>query len=309
MEKNAKILITGASGMVGSQLVKQLIELGYKNLLTPSSKDIDLRDIYGTNLYFINNKPEYVFHLAAKVGGIQANIDSPVQFLNDNLMMNTNIFYCCNLYNVKKVLYLGSSCIYPKECQQPMKEEYLLTGLLEPTNEGYALAKIAGLKLSEAYFKQFGLKTVCLMPCNIYGTGDHYDSENSHVLSALISKINLAKVHDLPFISLWGTGIARREFIHVSDVVKAILYFFDKIETPEIINIGTGLDCTIKELAEMIKKEIGYTGEIRWDETKPNGMLRKCLDVSKMKSYKFYPYTNLDQGIKRSIKEYKGRLV
>ena len=307
MEKNAKILITGASGMVGSQLVKQLIELGYKNLLTPSSKDIDLRDIYGTNLYFINNKPEYVFHLAAKVGGIQANIDSPVQFLNDNLMMNTNIFYCCNLYNVKKVLYLGSSCIYPKECQQPMKEEYLLTGLLEPTNEGYALAKIAGLKLSEAYFKQFGLKTVCLMPCNIYGTGDHYDSENSHVLSALISKINLAKVHDLPFISLWGTGIARREFVHVNDVVKAIIYFFNLIETPEIINIGTGLDCTIKELAEMIKKELGYIGEIKWDETKPNGMLKKCLDVSKMKSYGFYPYIDLDQGIKRSIKEYKGR--
>lgn len=307
MEEMDKILITGSRGMVGSALVSKLKELGFMNLLTPPSRELDLTDRKAVDNYIYANKPNYVFHLAAVVGGIQANIDNPVKFLDDNLLINTNLFSACNTWNVDKILYLGSSCIYPKDCPQPMKEEHLLTGPLEPTNEGYALAKIVGLKLAKYYYQKYDLRTVCLMPPNIYGTGDHYDSENSHVLSALISKINLAKVHDLPFISLWGTGIARREFIHVDDVVKAMLYLFDLIDTPEIINIGTGLDLTIKELAEIIKKEIGYGGEIRWDESKPNGMLKKCLDVSKMKSYGFYPYIDLDRGIKQSIKEYKGR--
>ena len=303
MKKSDKILITGASGMVGSQLVKKLKELDFHNLLTPSSGELDLTEQNPVDDYIFAYEPDYVFHLAAKVGGIQANIDDPVKFLSDNILINTNLFRSCSDWGVKKILYLGSSCIYPKDCPQPMKEEHLMTGPLEPTNEGYALSKVVGLKLAESYYKQFGLKSVCLMPCNIYGTNDNYHPKNSHVLAALIEKFTLAKTHDLKFVTLWGDGTPRREFIHVDDVVEAMLYFFDKIETPEIINIGPGKDVSIMGLAQIIKDEIGYEGEVKFDDTKPNGMMKKCMDVNKMKDLDFYPSIDLKEGIKRTINE------
>jgi GDP-L-fucose synthase len=304
MRKSDKILVTGANGMVGSQLVKKLKELGYINLLTPTSKDLNLTDQVKLDDYIFHNEPDYVFHLAAKVGGIKANIDDPVKFLSDNLLINTNLFRACSNWNVKKILYLGSSCIYPKDCQQPMKEKYLMTGPLEPTNEGYALSKIVGLKLAEYYHKQYGLKTVCLMPCNIYGTNDHYDLKSSHVLSALIKRFVDAKKEDKQEVVLWGSGIARREFIHVEDVIDSILYFMDRVNVPDIINIGTGIDQTIKKLSKIVAKEVKYEGEIKWDTSKPNGMLKKCMNIEKMQKLGFKPKINLIEGIRRSIKEY-----
>ena len=294
--------------MVGSSLYKKLKELGYKKITAPgvNHKKVDYRDIHATYKLFRRKKFDYVFHLAAKVGGIQANINQPVQFLNDNLLINSHIFYCAYNTKVKKLLYLGSSCIYPAKCPQPMKEEYLLSGPLESTNEGYALAKIVGLKLAKYYHKQYNLQTVCLMPCNIYGTNDHYDLENSHVLSALIKKFVDAKNNKENLVTLWGTGKAKREFIHVYDVVEAIMYFFRIIDTPDIINIGTNKDLTIKQLATIISKEVGYKGRIVWDRTKPDGMMRKCLDVSKMNRMGFKPKVDLVTGIRQSIKEYKG---
>jgi GDP-L-fucose synthase len=305
MKKNSTILVTGSSGMVGSQLVKKMKELGYKNLLTPTSKELNLKNQALTSFYFLQKKPEYVFHLAAKVGGIQANIDNPVSFLEDNLLININLFKFCYLHNVKKVLYLGSSCIYPKECKQPMKEEYLLSGKLEDTNEGYALAKIIGLKLAKYYYQEFGLKTVCLMPSNIYGTNDNYNIKKSHVMAALIKKFVDARDENKKTVTLWGDGSSRREFIHVDDIVNAILYMFKKVNNPEIINIGTGVDCTIKDLANVVAYYCNYKGKIIWDKTKPNGMRQKLLDISKMKELGFKSKNGMLEKISKTIKEYE----
>ena len=308
MLKTDKILVTGAHGMVGSSLVTKLQKEGYENILTPSSKELNLTLQDQTNNYFFDNTPDYVFHLAAKVGGIQANINNPALFLRDNLLINCNVFDACSSVKVKKVLYLGSSCIYPTKCEQPMKEEYLLSGKLEPTNEGYALSKIIGLKLAEVYYKQFGLKSVCLMPCNIYGTGDCFDLDNSHVLSALVKKFVDAAQTKKKGVSLWGDGSARREFIHVNDVVDSILYLFDKIDEPKIINIGPGDDLTIKELAKIIAKSANFKGKTFGDKTKPSGMKKKLLCVSKMKELGFSPKIGLENGIRQTINEYKGSL-
>jgi GDP-L-fucose synthase len=290
--------------MVGSQLVKKLKELGYNNLLTPDKHYLDFRNQKAVNLYFNFNKPEYVFHLAAKVGGIQANIDNPVIFLNDNLLINSNIFYSCNITKVKKVLYLGSSCIYPTSCPQPMKEEYLLDGKLESTNEGYALSKIVGLKLAEYYYKQYGLKTICLMPPNLYHE-DKIANENSHVFEMLIKKICDAKIDNLPEVEVWGDGESHREFMHVEDLIDAMLYFFDRYETPDFINVGTGVSYSIAKLVQMICEIVDYKGNICWDLTKPNGMRKKCLNINKMSSLGFVPKINICEGIKRSVKKYK----
>lgn len=307
MLKNDVILITGSTGMVGSNLYNKLISEGYSNIIAPGKnfKKIDLRNHNEVYKVFVKNKIKYVFHLAAKVGGIQANIDNPVSFLKDNLLINVNVFDCCHKFHVEKILYLGSSCIYPTKCKQPMKEEYLMDGKLEPTNEGYALSKICGLKLAEYYHKQYGVKTVCLMPCNIYGTNDHYDLKSSHVLSALIKRFSEAKDADAKEVVLWGTGTARREFIHVQDVIDAILYFFDKIDNPEIINIGPGKDFSIMGLAQIVKEAVGYKGKVNFDHIHPDGMMKKCLNVKKMEKYGFKPKVELLEGISRSIKEYK----
>jgi GDP-L-fucose synthase len=305
MNKESKILVTGATGMVGSELVKSLKARGYGNLLTPSRSELDLRNFEQVDRYFSKHQPSYVFMIAAKVGGIAANMADPVGFLEENLEIELNLFKACHKHKTKKNLFLGSSCIYPKDSPQPMKEEYLMTGPLEPTNEGYAFSKIVGLRLAQYYFEQYKMSTICLMSSNIYGTNDTFELSRSHVMSALVRKFVDAKDQGLSEVTLWGTGIAKREFIHVEDVVQAILFFMlSDYNKPNIINVGTGYDISIRELAELIRSKVGYQGELKWDTTKLDGMLRKCMDVSKMTQLGFTPSISLDQGITRTIEEY-----
>src|SRR5581483_1540336 len=283
MDKNKKILVTGAGGMVGQNLLPKLKKKGYRKILSPSSKDLDLRDQARVRSYFKKNEPAYVIHLAAKVGGILANTKYPADFLYENLLIALNVLENSKVHRVEKLLNLGSSCIYPAHCRQPMREEDLLTGKLEPTNEGYALSKICALKLCEYENKQHGTNFINLMPSNIYGPGDHFEPLHSHVVSALILKFHEAIKNKKPFVEVWGTGAARREFVFVGDVVDAMLYFLDKYESkdlPPFINIGPGSDITIKNLAFLLKRITGYKGKILFDPTKPNGMMKKCLDVS-----------------------------
>jgi len=305
MNKADLIYIAGHHGMVGSAIARELKNRGYENIVTADLKNLDLRNQSQANSFFEKHRPNYVFLAAAKVGGIQANRSYPADFLYDNLMIQNNIFNCSLKYQVKKLLFLGTSCIYPKDCPQPMKEEYLLTGPLEPTNEGYALAKIAGLKMAEYFYKQYGLKSVCPMPSNLYGPNDSFDPKHSHVLSALVKKFVDARDGDLPSITLWGSGIARREFLHVNDLTRIIADLMKTIETPEIINIGSGADISIKDLASLIAKKIGYAGKIQWDASMPDGMLRKCMDVTKMRSMGFEAKIDLETGLDGVIAEYQ----
>lgn len=310
MEKDSKILVTGAAGMVGSALVKRLKQDGYENVTALQRKDCDLTQWSSVMHWFYGRKFDYMFMIAAKVGGIAANIADPVGFLSDNLKITTNLFDAAKLYEIKKNLFLGSSCIYPRDCPQPMKEEYLLTGPLEPTNEGYALAKIAGLKLAEYYYKQYGMKTVCPMPCNIYGTGDHFD-HNAHVMSSLVKKFvdavdEMQSKREAPKpVTIWGTGSAKRELIHVDDVVDAMLFLMEKKDAPDIVNVGTGEDISIGDLARLIRELVGYPGEIIFDTTKPDGMPRKCLDVSKLNEMGFKYKVSIVDGIEQTIAEYR----
>jgi GDP-L-fucose synthase len=305
MNKASKILITGTSGMVGSALERNLFEAGFTNLLTPKRLEVDFLDYPSVDTYFSKNKPEYVFIVAAKVGGIAANISDPVGFLQENLELELNLFKACFKHGTKKNLFLGSSCIYPNNSPQPIKEEYFMTGPLEPTNEGYALSKIVGLRLAKYYHVQYKMNTVCPMPCNIYGTNDHFDSDKSHVVAALIQRFVNAKDDNLKGVTLWGTGIARREFIHVDDAARALIHLMNSdYNQPDIVNIGYGSDISIHELAELIKNKVGFIGNISWDSTKPDGMLRRCMDVSKMRDLGYSPSITLAQGIERTIQEY-----
>lgn len=301
---NKKIYIAGHRGMVGSAIEKLLRQNGHTNILTATSKELNLKNQQATFDFFSTYKPDIVILAAAKVGGIQANIDNPATFLLDNLQIQNNIIESAAQVGVQKIVFLGSSCIYPKNCPQPMKEEYLLTGPLEPTNEGYALAKIAGLKLLEGMKKQFALNSISLMPCNLYGPNDSFDLKHSHVLSALVKRFSDAKIQNTPSITLWGTGIARREFMHVADVAEATLYMMKHYHDTQFINIGCGTDVSIKELAELIAEKVGYEGTIEWDATKPDGMLRKCMDVSKMEALGFAPKISLEQGVVEMINIY-----
>lgn len=305
MEKNKKIYISGHNGMVGSATMRLLQKQGYTNLVFKSSKELNLTNQHAVHAFFEAEKPEIVILAAAKVGGIQANIDNPATFLIDNLQIQNNICEASLKNGVEKLVFLGSSCIYPKETPQPMKEEYLLTGKLEPTNEGYALAKIAGLKLLEGMYKQYGFKSISLMPCNLYGPNDSFDLKHSHVLSALVKRFTDATDNNDADITLWGTGIARREFLHVDDVARAIVFMMENYDDPNFINIGCGYDVSIKELAEMIAAKTGFKGEMKWDSTKPNGMLRKCMDVSRQKEIGFEPQITLEQGVDQMIAIYK----
>lgn len=291
--------------MYGSAIVRKLKMNGYNNLILKDRTELDLMDSNKVAVFFEENKPDFVFLAAAKVGGIQANIDNPVDFFYNNLTIQNNIIHQSYLNGVQKLVFLGSSCIYPKECPQPMKEEYLLTGKLEPTNEGYALAKISGLKMLEYYFKQYGFKSISLMPCNLYGTNDSFHPQHAHVLSSLIKKFVDAVDTNANKVEVWGTGIAMREFMHVDDAADAAVYFAENFEDPNFINVGWGEDLSIKDLVGIIKDEIGFTGEVIWDETKPNGMLKKCMDVTKMKNNGFSPKITLKEGIKKTIAEYK----
>jgi len=300
-----KFLLTGGSGMVGFSIYRLLQKYSQKNLLTPSRNELNLDDREQVNEYFEQHRPEYVLMIGAKVGGIIANKSDPVGFLSENTRMQLNLFEACHKYGTRKNLFLGSSCIYPRDCPQPIKEEYLLTGALEPTNEGYALAKIMGLKLAKYYYEQYGMLTVCPMPCNIYGTNDHFDLERSHVLSALVRRFVDAVDENKPSVTLWGTGMAKREFIHVDDVAEALLFLMENYNSPDIINLGTGKDISIYDLAMLIAQKVNYQGEICWDKTKPDGILRKCLDTSRLTELGFQARISLEEGITRTIAEYR----
>lgn len=305
MNKSSKIYITGHRGMLGSTTLNLFKEAGYTNIITATHSELDLTNQKAVKDFFEKEKPEYVIHIAAKVGGIKANIDNPAVFLYDNLIMQANVINSSYKNGVKKFVFLGSSCIYPKESPQPMKEEYLLTGKLEPTNEGYAIGKIAGIKLLETYYQQYGFNSISLMPSNLYGPNDSFDLAHAHVLSSLVKRFVDAKKENAASVTLWGTGIARREFLHVNDCARAILFMFENYSSHEFINIGPGDDIGIRELAEIIAKKVNYTGELIWDDTKPNGMLRKCMDVGKMLETGFKPEISLEQGIDQVIKRYR----
>ncbi len=305
MQKSSSIYIAGHRGMVGSAIVKLLHSEGFENLISKTHNELDLMDRVQVRRFFEETKPEYVVLAAAKVGGIQANIENPATFLLDNLMIQNNVIESAFISGVKKLVFLGSSCIYPKDCPQPMKEEYLLTGKLEPTNEGYAIAKIAGIKLLDGFRKQYGFNSISLMPCNLYGPNDSFDLKHSHVLSALVKKFSDAVDQNLHEVTLWGTGEARREFMHVDDMARAIKYMVENYNDSEFVNIGTGTDISIKELAMMICKQTGFQGKIKWDVSKPNGMMKKCMDVSKMEKLGFKPEISLATGVKQMIEIYK----
>ena len=305
MKITDKIYVAGHRGLVGSAIVRKLIAAGYNNIIYRSSKELDLRNQQDVNDFFETEKPNYVFLAAAKVGGIFANNSFKADFIYDNLMIETNIIHAAYKNKVTKLLFLGSSCIYPKMAPQPMKEEYLLTGLLEPTNEPYAIAKITGIKLCEYYRAQYGCNFISAMPTNLYGPNDNYDLQNSHVLPALIRRFDEAKETAAPAISLWGTGKPMREFLFVDDLADACLFLMLNYNESLFVNIGTGKDITIKELAFLIKDLTGYTGDINWDETKPDGTFRKLMDVSKMNSLGWKYETSLIEGLKYTYSSYK----
>jgi GDP-L-fucose synthase len=303
--KNTPIYIAGHRGMVGSALVRHFIESGYENLILIGSSELDLTEQSVVRKFFDEQKPEVVILAAAKVGGIQANIDNSATFLVDNLKIQNNVMESSLKHGVKKFVFMGSSCIYPKDCPQPMKEEYLLTGKLEPTNEGYALAKIAGIKLLEGYRRQYGFHSISLMPCNLYGPNDSFDLKHSHVLSALVKRFVDAADTGTEEITLWGTGNARREFLHVDDLARATVFMMNNYDDPQFINIGSGTDVSIRELAEMIASMTGFSGTIKWDHSKPDGMMKKCMDVSRMHALGFSPTISLETGVKQMISIYK----
>ncbi|MCD4692475.1 MAG: GDP-L-fucose synthase [Calditrichales bacterium] len=284
MEKHNKIYIAGNAGMVGSAIVRKLKNEGFNNLVFRSIDELDLTDQTATRKFFEKEKPEYVFLAAAKVGGILANNTYRAQFIYENLQIQNNIIHSSYLTGVKKLLFLGSSCIYPKHAPQPMKEEYLLTGELEPTNEPYAIAKIAGIKMCQSYNLQYSTNYISVMPTNLYGPNDNFNLETSHVLPALIRKFHEAKVENKPFVEIWGSGMPKREFIHVDDLAGACFYLMQDYNENEIVNIGMGEDISIKDLALLIKSVIGYDGELKFDSSKPDGTPRKLLDVSKLNS-------------------------
>ena len=314
MDSNSKVYVAGNTGLVGSAIVRMLHMKGYTNILSTPSKHFDLRRQVDVERFFEINEPEYVYLAAAKVGGIGANKDYPAHFIYDNLMIQSNIIHTARKFGVKKLLFLGSSCIYPKMCEQPIKEEYLLTGPLEPTNDAYAIAKIAGIKMCQAYRKQYGFNAISLMPTNLYGPNDNFDLETSHVLPAMIAKYYHATVDGYtvdmggpwwPDVNLWGDGSARREFLHVDDLADACFTAMLKYDSPEPLNVGTGEDVTIKELSKMISKVAGFPGFTNWDTTKPNGTLRKVLNVDKIKSLGWEPSISLEDGIKSTYEWYK----
>ena len=313
MDSESRVYVAGNTGLVGSAIVRMLHRKGYTNILSSPSSYWDLRRQDDVGRFFQVNEPEYVYLAAAKVGGIGANRDYPAHFIYDNLMIQSNIINAARKFGVKKLIFLGSSCIYPKMCEQPIKEEYLMTGPLEPTNDAYAIAKIAGIKMCQAYRKQYGFNAISLMPTNLYGPNDNFDLETSHVLPALIRKLDTGKTnigHDLGGsyqypVTLWGDGSPMREFLHVDDLADACFTAMLKYDESEPINVGTGEDVTIKDLANIISDVVGFTGGIDWDTSKPNGTPRKVLNVDKMKSLGWEPKIGLKEGIKSTYEWYK----
>jgi GDP-L-fucose synthase len=305
MELNSKIYIAGHRGMVGSAIMRNLTKQGFTNIITRTSAELDLRNSQQVADFFSAEKPEYVFLAAAKVGGIQANNTFRADFIYENLMIQNNVIHNAYLNKTKKLMFLGSSCIYPKLAPQPLKEEYLLTGLLEETNEPYAIAKIAGIKMCESYRRQHGCNFISVMPTNMYGPNDSYNLNNSHVLPALIRKFHDAKENNLPFVEMWGTGTPMREFLHADDLGDACVYLMQTYNEEQFVNIGSGTDLTIKDLALLIKDIVGYTGEIKLDTTKPDGTPRKLMDVSYLHSLGWKHKIELPEGIKLVYEDFR----
>ena len=309
MQLNSKIYIAGHRGMVGSAILRALEAKGYKNLVYATSNELDLKDTQKVNRFFEKEKPEYVFMAAAKVGGIHANNTYPADFLYDNLMIQNNVIHAAYQYKAEKLLFLGSSCIYPKLAPQPIKEESLLSGYLEPTNEAYAIAKIAGIKLCQAYHKQHGCRFISAMPTNMYGYGDNYHPENSHVLPALLRRFHEAKVDNKPEVAIWGSGKPLREFMFSDDLAEACVFLMESYEDPQLINVGTGEEVSILDLAKLIAEIVGYEGKITFDSSKPDGTPRKLMDSSRLHALGYKHKVSLREGIGLTYKDYLTRSV
>ena len=304
MPLEAKIFVAGHNGLVGSAIWRALSNKGYVNLVGRRSSELDLRDSNAVELFFATQRPEYVFLAAAKVGGIQANSSYPADFISDNLRIQVNVIDAARSHDTKKLLFLGSSCIYPKFADQPIKESSLLTGLLEPTNDAYAIAKIAGVMQIQANRRQYGVPFISAMPTNLYGLRDNFDLKNSHVLPALIRKFHEAKVNMEPQVVVWGTGTPLREFLHVDDLADATLILMERYDDPNPINVGVGDDLTILELAQLISRIVGYSGELTFDSSKPDGMPRKLLDVTRINELGWKPKISLTEGVKKTYDWY-----
>jgi GDP-L-fucose synthase len=309
MDEQARIFVAGHRGLVGSAMVRRLEAAGCGNLLTVSRQALDLRVESAVDGFFAQERPEYVFLAAAKVGGILANSTHPAEFLRDNLAIQTNVIHAAWKHGVRKLLFLGSSCIYPKFAPQPIREEYLLTGELEPTNQAYAIAKIAGIEMCQAYRKQYGFPAISLMPTNLYGPGDNFDLHNSHVLPALLRKFHEAAVAEAPEVVVWGTGAPRREFLHVDDLADAAVFLMQHYDSGDIVNVGTGQDLTIAELAETIARITGYRGRLSFDASKPDGTPRKLLDVAQLAGLGWKARIPLEAGIAGTYRWYLDRGV
>ena len=307
MDTSAKILVTGGSGMVGRSLLARLRDEGYTQVTAPSSRQLDLRDQRAVEHYFSERPVDCVFHLAGRIGGIGASVTYPVEFLYENLMIGAGVIHAARVAGVRKLLYLGSSCVYPRDCPQPMSEDNIMTGAFEPTNEGYAIAKIAGMKLCEYSNRQYGTDFISLMPCNLYGPGDHFEPDRSHVVSALIYKFHRAKSERLPLVEVWGTGTTRRELLFVDDLSDAMLHFMRRVDARDIgtfINIGLGEEIAIRDLAFAIKDMIGYRGEVVFDANKPDGMRRKLMDVSRAARLGWSAKVDIPTGLRRTYEWY-----
>lgn len=305
MQKDSKIYIAGHNGLVGKAIVRRMQDEGYTKLILRGRKELDLLDQAKVMEFFLEEKPEYVIDAAARVGGIKANMTFPAEFLYENLQIQNNIIWSAFKSDVKKLLFLGSSCVYPKNSPQPIKEEYLLDGKAEPTNDAYSIAKIAGIKLCEKIFDEYNKKFISCMPTNIYGPGDNFDLESSHVMASLMRKLHEAKLANLPEITLWGSGNPKREFLHVDDLADAIVWLMNNYEGKDFLNVGTGKDLSIKELSLVLKETVGYEGTINWDLSKSDGMERKLLDVSKLQSLGWKPQISLAEGIEKTYEWYK----
>ena len=297
MDRNSRVYVAGHTGLIGSAVFRKLKSLGYKNIITRTHKEMDLTERDKIAEFFKKEGPEYVFLAAARVGGIYANSTYPAEFIYENLMIQTNVIDLSYRYRVKKLLFLASSCIYPKMCKQPMKEEDLLTGPIEPTNEPFGIAKLAGLKMCQAYNRQYGTCFISIIPANVYGINDHFD-EDGHVLASLIKKFHEAKVNGSNSVTIWGTGRPKREFFYVDDLAEALIFLMDKYNENEAINVGTGVDISIAELAELIKETVGFKGDVHYDTTKPDGNPMRLLDISRISALGWKPKTQLEEGLR-----------
>lgn len=309
MDLSASIFVAGHRGLVGSAIVRALRHAGYDNLITRTRAELDLTDGAAVSRFFSQEKPQYVFLAAARVGGIHANSTYPADFIRDNLAIQCNVIDSAYRAGVKKLQFLGSSCIYPKLAPQPIREEYLLTGALEPTNEAYALAKISGLKMVEFYRRQYGFSGISLMPTNLYGPGDNFDLNNSHVLPALMRKFHEAKVGGAPTVTVWGTGTPRREFLHVDDLAAACTYLMQTYDSDQFVNVGWGEDISIREVAEIMREVVGYRGELGFDSTKPDGTPRKLLDTTRLKNLGWKPKISLRDGLRSTYEWYLAQVA